>query len=278
MSEGKTNEPPATRLDMNQQTQALTQLPRPELTDASYFDLAAARAALAEQRPVAFPPFELVHWGGLSFALNFRNDPIQRELRQGRFYEAAELAVLERRVPQGATIVDIGANIGNHAIFFARHMRAARVIVFEPNPLSLAPLMANILLNRLEDVIVTDHLGLGLSDHAGGGFGMGRHDRNLGATKLTAGTGEIAVETGDNLLADERPDFIKLDVEGMEMQVLAGLEATIARARPRMLVEVDDKNRTAFGMWCLKHGYHHIDDWRVGPHNANYLIEPEEQE
>ena len=98
---------------------------------------------------------------------------------------------------------------------------------------------------------------------------------NSGQRHIVKGD-DVSVITLDSLgLA---PDFIKLDVEGMEMQVLAGLEATIARARPRMLVEVDDKNRTAFGMWCLKHGYHHIDDWRVGPHNANYLIEPEEQE
>ena len=263
---------------MSQQTHILTELPRPELTDASYFDLAAARAALAERRPLVFPPFELVHWAGLSFALNFADDPIQNALRKGQFYEERELTVLKRMLPMDATYVDIGANIGNHAVFFAKRMRAARVIVFEPNPLSLAPLMANIVLNRLERVIVTDHLGLGLSDHAGDGYGMGRQDRNLGATPLRAGAGEIAVETGDRLLADETPDFIKLDVEGMEMQVLAGLQATIARARPRMLIEVGDANRAAFGHWCLKQGYLLIDEWRVGPRNANYLIEPEEQE
>ena len=262
---------------MSQQTQIPTVLPRPELTDASYFDLAAARAALAERRPLAFPPFELVHWAGLNFALNFENDPIQNALRQGKFYEERELTVLKRMLPLDATYVDIGANIGNHAVFFAKRMRAARVIAFEPNPLALAPLMANIVLNRLEHVIVTDHLGLGLSDRAGGGFGMGRHDRNLGATELRADSGEITVETGDRLLADETPDLIKLDVEGMEMKVLAGLEATIARTRPLMLVEVTDTNSAAFGHWCLVRGYNLLDEWRVGPRNANYLIEPEER-
>ncbi|WP_374636489.1 FkbM family methyltransferase, partial [Paracoccus sp. (in: a-proteobacteria)] len=137
--------------------------------------------------------------------------------------------------------------------------------------------MANIVLNRLEHVIVTEHLGLGLSDQPGSGFGMGRHDRNLGATELRAGSGGIAVETGDRLLADETPDFIKLDVEGMEMQVLAGLQATIARTRPLMLVEVTDVNSAAFGQWCLTRGYHLLEEWRVGPRNANYLIEPEER-
>lgn len=262
---------------MNQQPQTLTELPRPELTDASYFDLAAARAALAERRPLAFPPFELVHWGGLNFALNYVNDPIQNALRQGRFYEERELTVLKRMLPLDATYVDIGANIGNHALFFAKRMRAARVIVFEPNPLALAPLMANIVLNRLEHVIVTEHLGIGLADRSGAGFGMGRQDRNLGATPLREAAGEIAVETGDRLLAGETPDFIKLDVEGMEMDVLAGLQATIARARPCMLVEVCDVNRKAFTGWCRVQGYREAGDWRVGPRNANYLIEPEER-
>lgn len=262
---------------MSQQPHIPTQLPRPELTDASYFDLAAARAALAERRPLSFPPFELVHWAGLNFALNFLNDPIQNALRQGRFYEERELTILKRMLPLDGTYVDIGANIGNHAVFFAKRMRAARVIVFEPNPLALAPLIANIVLNRLEHVIVTDHLGLALSDHAGSGYGMGRHDRNLGATELQADTGEIAVETGDRLLADETPDFIKLDVEGMEMEVLAGLQATIARARPLMLVEVRHVKRAEFDGWCQTHGYKLIGDWRVGPRNANYLIEPGER-
>ncbi|WP_134727029.1 FkbM family methyltransferase [Paracoccus luteus] len=249
-------------------------LPRPELTDASYFDAAAARAALASGGPVAFPPFDLVHWGGLTFALNYRRDPVQNAIREGRFYELPELRTLKGLVAPGATIVDIGANVGNHALFFARRMRAARVIVFEPNPLAAAPLMANVLLNGLAGVVCLDHLGVALGAGASTGFGMRRHDRNLGATRLRPGEGCIPVCRGDDLLTGETPALIKIDVEGMEMEVLAGLSATIARARPLMMVEVDDANLAAFLDWQAAAGYRPVKDWRVSKSNANYLIEP----
>ena len=248
-------------------------LPRPEVIDASYFDAAAARAALASGEVVAFPPLDLVHWGGLSFALNFRRDPVQDALRAGVFYEVRELRALKSRVGPGAVIVDIGANIGNHAVFFARRMRAARVIVFEPNPLAVAPLMANVLLNGLVGVICMDHLGVALGAAAGQGFGMRRHDRNLGATRLRPAGGDIPLMRGDDLLAGETPDLIKIDVEGMELEVLAGLSTTIGRTRPLMLVEVDDANLPAFLDWQAAAGYRPLKDWRVSKSNANYLIE-----
>lgn len=253
---------------------ALVELPRPETTDGGYFDIDDALARLASDRPVAFPPFDLVHWGGLSFALNFRKDPVQGALRSGRFYEEAELKALKRHLGPGATVVDVGANVGNHAVFFARRMKARRVVVFEPNPLAAAPLMANVLLNRLADVVRLDHLGIALGAAAAEGFGMRPHDRNLGATRLRPREGRIAVRTGDACLADETPDLIKIDVEGMELEVLAGLSATIARARPLMLVEVGDGNLDAFLDWQGRAGYRPVQHWRVSATNANYLIEP----
>lgn len=248
-------------------------LPRPETTDASYFDVAAARAALAAGAVVAFPPLDLVHWGGMSFALNFRRDPVQDALRAGGFYEARELRALKGLLGPGAVVVDIGANIGNHAVFFARRMRAARVIVFEPNPLAAAPLMANVLLNGLSGVICLDHLGVALGAAPGQGYGMRRHDRNLGATRLRPAEGSIPMLPGDALLTGESPHLIKIDVEGMELEVLEGLSATIARARPLMLVEVDDANLPGFLDWQAAAGYRPLKDWRVSKSNANYLIE-----
>lgn len=254
-------------------------LPAPERVGPGYFDTAAALAALAEGRPVAFPPFELVHWGGLTFALNYRRDPIQSALRRGRFYEAEELAELGRRLPPGAHVIDIGANIGNHAVWFATRMNAARVVVIEPNPLATAPLLANVVMNGLREVICTDLLGVGLADRSDSGFAIRRHDRNLGASKMRKredGAGRFSVHAGDDLLAGERADLVKIDVEGMELQVLKGLGATIARCRPLMLVEVMEENLPGFEAWRDAAGYVTARTWKVGPKNANHLIEPAE--
>lgn len=253
-------------------------LPRPETTGADYFDVADALARIEAGQPVAFPPFEVVHLPrhGLSFCLNMARDPIQNALRAGNFFEAEELEAISRHVRSGAQVIDIGANIGNHAIWFAHAARAARVVVVEPNPLALAPLVANVLINRLDKVIDMGALGVGLSDRSEGGYGMKRHDRNLGATRMFAGKGDLQVHRGDDLFEDETPDFIKIDVEGMEMKVLSGLEKTIGTHRPVLLVEVDEENAQAFEAWRGARGYDVVETIRHSRRNCNHLLAPSE--
>ncbi|WP_393963258.1 FkbM family methyltransferase [Roseovarius sp. S4756] len=211
---------------------------------------------------------------GLSVCLNMVRDPIQNAWRAGVFFEEEELKALQDHVKSGAHIIDIGANIGNHAMFFATRMQAARVVVIEPNPLALAPLVANVLVNRLENVITLDLLGVGLSDGSATGFGMKRHDRNLGATKMFAGKGSLEVHAGDDLLEGEDPDLIKIDVEGMEMKVLSGLAKTIASHRPVLLVEVDEENADTFAAWCDHNAYEVTKAIRHSRKNCNYILTP----
>ncbi len=251
-------------------------MPLPELTGETYFDVSAARYALSAGLPVAFPPFEVLHVPqmGLSLCLNMARDPIQNAWRKGEFFEVEELELLQKNVKSGAHIIDIGANIGNHAMFFATRMGAARVVVVEPNPLAIAPLMANVLLNRMENVIELGLLGVGLSDASGGGYGMKRHDRNLGATKMFAGKGDLEVHPGDDLLEGEAPNLIKIDVEGMEIKVLSGLERIIKAHRPVILIEVDEENAAAFDAWRNTHRYDVIQTIRHSRKNCNYLLTP----
>jgi FkbM family methyltransferase len=251
-------------------------MPLPALTDETYFDVSAAQAALSDGLPVAFPPFEVVHAPGmgLTLCLNMARDPIQNAWRQGKFFEAKELEMLVHYVKIGAHIIDIGANIGNHALFFATRMAATRVVVIEPNPLAMAPLMANVLLNKLDGVIELGLLGVGLSDAAEGGYGMKRHDRNLGATRMFPGKGNLQVHRGDDLIEDEVPDLIKIDVEGMEIKVLSGLSKTISAHRPVILIEVDEENAAAFEAWRHAHRYEVADMVRHSRKNCNYLLTP----
>ena len=252
-------------------------MPLPERTGEAYFDLDAARSALAAGTPVAFPPFEVVHLPQpcLTLCLNMARDPIQNAWRRGEFFEQEELALLSGHVKSGAHVIDIGANVGNHALYFATRMQAARVVVVEPNPLALAPLVANVVVNRLTDVIDLGALGVGLSDVSQGGYGMKRHDRNLGATKMFEGRGRLEVHAGDDLFADETPDLIKIDVEGMEMKVLSGLEKIISTHRPVILIEVDGENDDAFQAWRSAHRYETVQTVRHSRKNCNYLVKPE---
>ena len=252
-------------------------MPLPQDTGDDYFDLSAVQAALAKGDAITFPPFEVLHIPqmGLNLCLNMARDPIQNAWRRGEFFEEEELGTLSDNIKDGAHIIDIGANVGNHALYFATRMNAARVVVAEPNPLALAPLVANVVINDLTDVIDLGALGVGLSDQSQGGFGMKRHDKNLGATKMFEGRGALEVHRGDDLFADEAPDLIKIDVEGMEMKVLSGLEETISKHRPMILIEVDGENDADFAAWFASHEYDVINEIRHSRKNCNYILRPE---
>ncbi len=208
------------------------------------------------------------------FGTDMERDPIQRNHRRGDFYEYGELKLLRNLVDPGGVFVDIGANTGNHSLFAAMFMGMSKVIPFEPNPLAYRLLQLNTLLNNVDDIVVLDHLGLGLADREADGYGMEARDRNLGAARMLEGTGDIPVSTGDAQLADITPTVIKIDVEGMEMRVLQGLEQTIARAQPVMLVEVDQENYDAFEALLERLNYDVAKTIQRYKSNRNYLVVP----
>ena len=243
-----------------------------------HFRTEPALAALSDAGIVWFRDVDITmgrHEGRrVLFATDKEADPIQRAHRNASFYEAEELALLRAHVKRGATFVDIGANVGNHTLYAAMFLNAGRVIPVEPNPLALRLLLLNVMMNGIEDRVIRTGLGFGLSDQAQDGFGMEARDKNLGAAKMQAGEGNIPVTTGDILLADEAPDFIKIDVEGMEMLALAGLSHTLARTRPKMLIEVDQQNYAAFDEWRAAQGYDVAETFQRYATNKNFLLVP----
>jgi len=211
------------------------------------------------------------------FCVADAQDKIQRKHAQGKFWEREEMAVMAAHFPAGGVFADIGANVGNHTLFAALFMDASRVIAFEPNPPAMALLRANVALNGLAAVVDLTHLGWGLSDAEGAGFSTVTKRANLGATRLVAdGQGGIPVRTGDAMLAGARVDFIKLDIEGMEMQALRGLDQTISTHRPPVFLELDHINAAAFHDWMLAHHYGIAHAGQRYPANQDLLVLPKE--
>ncbi|HEY1383746.1 MAG TPA: FkbM family methyltransferase [Dongiaceae bacterium] len=168
------------------------------------------------------------------FFVNNKNDEIQRHHAEGKFYEDEELAVIKEFFPRGGVFVDIGANVGNHTIYACKFLPLTQAIVIEPNPPAIEILRTNVALNGLDRLVDLSHLGKGL------------YDKRAHAQGLVP---------GDEILLDRRVDFIKLDVDGLEMEVLRGLAGTIAKWRPRLFIEVSDQHAQAFETWVNQHGY-----------------------
>jgi FkbM family methyltransferase len=140
----------------------------------------------------------------------------------------------------GMTVIDIGANIGAHTLYFAQAVGpAGRVTAFEPQPVIHRLLCANLALNDIANV---RPLQMGVGQENGRAFVPAldyAQVGNFGGVALAKqGTEQVTVISIDSLEL-ERCDFIKVDVEGMEEDVLAGAAATIARCRPVLYVEND---------------------------------------
>jgi FkbM family methyltransferase len=146
----------------------------------------------------------------------------------------------------GDVILDVGSNIGEILLNFARLAGpGGRAIGFEANPETCARCRSNIRLNEFANVEV-HAIGVG-SDEGELHFGH-RSSSNSGADSIMPagdGTIKVPVTTIDRFAGGhglDRVDLIKIDVEGYEMNVLRGAEATLGKHRPRMFIELCDNN------------------------------------
>jgi len=150
-------------------------------------------------------------------------------------------------------------------------------VVIEPNPVAAAILQTDILLNDMRADVDLSYIGFGLSDRDGRGT-MRVYENNLGAARFTdTDSGDIELATADRLLKDRTIDIVKIDVEGMEMECLAGMRDLTERCRPTMFIEVVNENAADFGGWSEQNGYVTVERYRRYPENENYLILPAER-
>jgi FkbM family methyltransferase len=149
--------------------------------------------------------------------------------------------VKDRVLCDSGVVVDIGANIGNHTLYFLNELKARKVFAFEPLPECFYVLKKNVEINDAEDR--TELHQVGLSDKKGNGVVKRIVVENMGGTSIkdNVGGGCIEVKTLDEYdIEDVR--FMKIDVEGMELQVLRGARNTILKNKPFMLIEIFDWN------------------------------------
>lgn len=200
------------------------------------------------------------------------NPVIEREQTRGVFFEQEELNYLASMVPPGSIIVDVGANTGNHTVYFSKLMDPKCVIPIEPAPRSVDILKKTVAKNNLINVDLSK-LGFGANDKSGT-FSLKLSQRGgLGATQLQADPGgEIQVAPLDELI-EGSVDFLKIDVESMEMTVLAGAEKLITQYHPLIFIEIFDQNIEKFLKWVDGHDYS-IEKIYPDKAHANYFLIP----
>lgn len=183
------------------------------------------------------------------------DDHIAKVMHQsGRPYEHRLLALARDLLRPGDAVVDVGANIGNHSVSFARH--GARVVAVEANPDAAALLTENVKLNQLGDAVTVEQVGL--ADEPGQGTVHVRIPGNLGSAAVErGGGGSIQLVRLDDLDVPRPVRLLKIDVEGAELGVLRGGMKLLADDRPLVIVELQTAEaRRAAAQLLGPLGYH----------------------
>lgn len=163
-------------------------------------------------------------------------------------YEMPVQEVLAQYLKPKDIFYDIGANVGFFTVVAAKLVGASgKVYAFEPEPVNVATLRHNIQINKFSHVTAiekavsrtTGQEELLLSDYCGG--------HTLATIGLQAGSRQaiaidaISIDDLVKLKEIEPPTFVKIDVEGTEIDVLYGMSQTIKECQPIIIYEVDDK-------------------------------------
>lgn len=202
-------------------------------------------------RVIASRPIRLV--SGVRLCLNPRDTVGLSHYLLGR-YERDEVALARKLIRQGDVVFDIGANIGYWSILLAKMVgESGRVVAFEPDPSNFVILKRNLEMNGLTQVIPLES---GLGDVEGVAL-LYRSKFNAGDSSFSPVPDAMDVTRAHRRRLDSvcreldlYPSFIKVDVQGHELEVLRGYAGAPREAQSRLkgIVEFDSMSLARNGI------------------------------
>lgn len=188
-------------------------------------------------------------------------------------YEPALLEAIDHFTGLGFTAYDVGANIGYVSLALARAVGPqGQVVAFEPLPENVSRLRTNIELNpeggrvRVVEAAVSDRAERSqFLIHRSGA--MGKLEASKGRAEAYEGEIRVDVIALDDWIEERNepmPDLIKIDVEGGEALVLAGLERTLKEARPTLLIELHGPEASEKTLELLESAHYRLHELRAG--------------
>jgi hypothetical protein len=176
---------------------------------------------------------------------------------QSTLSEAEELRLIRAEAAGCRRIVECGCLVGNHTLYFAKVLRPEKIIVLDASTQSLDQTRHNFSLNPdVADVIL---------------------DLRHRAISTETGMIELLGHTVKAVVMDEEiqepVDFLKIDVDGMEMAALEGLRLTINQYRPKIMIEVSNEFTEQFRRFIQEDNYE-VRQQIVRGGDGNYLISP----
>lgn len=161
---------------------------------------------------------------------------VAKVLSKGRFYEQKLLKYIQKQEISGVYI-DVGANIGNHSVFFGLFTKAEKVLGIEPNVKVFSVLQKNVKQNSLNEKIELHNVAAGAK--------KGKCALKIDPSDEIGGSQVIDGNEIDQIKLDQfakhQIGLIKADVEGFEKYVLEGAHKILAKHKPELFIEASNK-------------------------------------
>jgi FkbM family methyltransferase len=202
--------------------------------------------------------------------LDARNPARRRDRLDDEHLRLALAFILEER----SNCVDIGGNRGEVLELMAHYAPGGHHFAFEPVPPLAARLAERFPGATIKQIALADYGGTARFSYVVDADAYsGLSDRNLASNHVIEHIDVEVARLDDVLPEDFRPDFIKIDVEGAELQVLRGAERVLSEHRPPIWFEHGHGSSGYYGatpddVWdllCGQHGYRIVNADGGGP-------------
>lgn len=204
----------------------------------------------------------LIERYGYRYSIDVDDAVMEAHYKRGELVEQGMLTWIVDNVPHGGVFVDCGANVGEHSLVFATACKADTVMAFEPAPVNYRKLsnnagdLANAMLFRL---------GVGQGPRLTG-IAPTAQGRNSQWALTPATHSNVAVVSLDAIVPQDGVRLLKIDVEGMEWDVLQGARLLIHRSKPEIFVEIwKQADLNMIAEWLAIDGYELIECWGEAP-------------
>ncbi len=180
---------------------------------------------------------------GLNYRFYMNDNVSERKfLFLPQFFDTFEFDLMEKRLKQGNTFIDVGANVGIYSMIAAEQVgESGKVISIEPNPFVIERLKYNLSINSFEDRIKIQQCGV--SD-AEGKFDLVMDKTNLGGSSIVIERSDEKISISCKLLSTiieeqgiKKIDGLKIDIEGAEDKALIPFFNTVDKSLfPKFLI------------------------------------------
>ena len=198
------------------------------------------------------------------------DDHIQKKWMHGNYYEAQGGGMMNyvfKHEPFRGKYIDIGANIGNHTLFFKGVMEAKEVHSIEPYLKSYNHLVENVELNDFNDSVTCHYLALGDKQ---GDCSVKVYGHFDGMAQVTNGN-DVLMFKVDDLDFFDGYDVVKIDVEGYNEELLKGAKETFIKGKGSIYIEAEnDEQLETCDRYLNEYGYKRVEGLKLN-HTATYL-------